>query len=161
MVGLPDFPDLATRSGPGFQGHLARSPARRGRLGPLALSHQLESLDLAEGFIDVSSHRRGEDLIPLDHPVRIDDKAVRGCRPRRPRQRRRTPSLPCRRHPRAWGKGTPVSTILDSSLSTHILWTKTLSMLMESTSTPSFWNSACFSATAEISVASDKRKITG
>ena len=59
------------------------------------------------------------------------------------------------------GKGTPPATILDNSWSFHILWTKTLSMLMERISTPSFWNSGYFAATAEISVAQTKVKSPG
>jgi hypothetical protein len=41
------------------------------------------------------------------------------------------------------------------------LWTNMLSMLTESTSTPSFRNSSYFSATAEISVAQTKVKSPG
>ena len=59
------------------------------------------------------------------------------------------------------GKGIPPSTILESSLSFHILCTKTLSMLIESSSTPNFLKSLYFSATAEISVAQTNVKSPG
>ena len=59
------------------------------------------------------------------------------------------------------GNGMPSFTILDNSLSTHILCTKTLSILMERISTPSFWKSGYFSATAEISVAQTNVKSPG
>ena len=65
----------------------------------------------------------------------------------------------------AWSEtmwnGTPPSTILVSSLSFHILWTKWLSTLTERTSTPSACSSGYLSATADTSVAQTKVKSPG
>src|SRR6056297_1995978 len=76
LVHRPDFPDPADQVGAGFQDRFARAPARRRGFGALAFADQLESLDLAQGFADVASHRRGEHFIGLHDPIGIDEEST-------------------------------------------------------------------------------------
>jgi hypothetical protein len=71
-VGLPDLPDLADEIGSGFQGHLPRAPSGGSGFRSFAVPDKLEGPDLAEGLVDISAHRWGQDLKPLNYAVGIN-----------------------------------------------------------------------------------------
>ncbi len=77
-------------SGPGLSVILPGLPAGGRRFAALAFPHQLEGLNLSQGFADVPAYRRREDLVTLDRAVGVDDEASAifdaGCL----RHRRRT-----------------------------------------------------------------------
>ncbi len=69
---LPFFPNLTHQVGTRIQRFITGLPTGRGDFARVAVV--LESLQLADKFIRVASHRRGEHFHSLDDTVRIDDE---------------------------------------------------------------------------------------
>jgi len=65
---------LPTRSGPGFSVSFPGFQPEGAASVPLLFPDQLECLDLAQGFGHMPAHGRSENLVCLDHPLRIDDE---------------------------------------------------------------------------------------
>jgi len=160
LIWRPYLPDITYQFWSGFKSLSPRPPAGWGRFCPLRGPHQLERLDLTDRFLHISPHRWGQYFKCLNHPIGINDKPSSRLDPPSSSY---TPYALSTLPPASDSivKGMPPATILDSSISFHILWTNTLSTLIDNTSTPNFCNSACFSATAESSVAQTKVKSPG
>ncbi len=76
VLWFPNFPNFAYQIWTWFERRLAWLPFRRCGFFAFSLVHVLESLHLADGFCDVSSHRWGQNLDSLNDPVRINDEAT-------------------------------------------------------------------------------------
>ena len=111
---LPDFPYFSHQVGSRFQGDLSRFPAGRCGFCALAVSYELKSLNLAKSLGHIASHRGRKHLVSLDHPIRIDNEPSPGLYTRVfVKDTVDSPHLaPVSDN---MGKGTPPSTILESS----------------------------------------------
>lgn len=79
---LPLLPDLSYEFGAWFECRFAWAPSCRSGLRSLAVSHMLESSDLPDQFLEVSSYGWGHDLHGLDDAIRVNQKPSTYINPR-------------------------------------------------------------------------------